>query len=60
MTEPATARCLACEVTDDTTPLIVITYRGQTAWICPQHMPTLIHETAKLQSMLPGGDAASR
>lgn len=48
--------CLACGRGDDDTPLIRIEYRARAMWICPQHLPTLIHEPHKLAGMLPGAE----
>jgi hypothetical protein len=35
-------------------PLIRLSYQGKDLWICPQHLPLLIHEPAKLAGKLPG------
>jgi hypothetical protein len=40
----------------DTTPLIALTYRGGSYWICPQHLPILIHDPARLSGRLPGAE----
>jgi hypothetical protein len=29
-------------------------YRGKAYWICPQHLPILIHKPATLADKLPG------
>lgn len=50
------ARCLACEQTSDEVPLINVQYRGQEFWICPQHLPILIHKPAQLAGRLPGAE----
>jgi hypothetical protein len=46
--------CLYCEQTSDEMPLIRLTFQGKDLWICPQHLPLLIHEPAKLAGKLPG------
>lgn len=46
--------CLACDRGPEETPLIVLEYQGSTRWICPQHLPLLIHEPARLAGRLPG------
>jgi len=53
---PTNAKCLACERGDDATPLIPLEYRGGRFWICPQHMPMLIHDPASLAGRLPGAE----
>jgi hypothetical protein len=51
--------CLVCERTEQTTPLLQLTYQGKTYWICPQHLPTLIHKPAQLAEKLPGMDLSA-
>ena len=49
-------RCLACDRDDQATPLVALEYRGQRVWICPQHLPVLIHDPAQLIGKLPGAE----
>jgi hypothetical protein len=49
-------RCLACGRGPEETPLIALEYRGATLWICPQHLPVLIHEPAQLADRLAGAE----
>ena len=51
-----TPLCLACRRGPDLTPLIPLDYRGGRIWICPQHLPTLIHDPAQLVGVLPGAE----
>jgi len=53
MQKPA---CLLCERDSDTTPLLTLEYRGSTIRICPQHLPVLIHDPARLVGILPGAE----
>ena len=48
--------CLACQRGDQETPLVSLHYRGTSYWICPQHLPLLIHDPAKLIGTLPGAE----
>lgn len=48
--------CLACERGSAEIPLITLDYRGQTLWICPQHLPLLIHDPQRLAGRLPGAE----
>lgn len=48
--------CLACERGPDEVPLLTLEYRGRTLWICPQHLPVLIHDPARLVGRLPGAE----
>lgn len=49
--------CLLCERDDRATPLIQLHYRGAPLWICPQHLPVLIHDPHSLEDVLPGATA---
>ena len=46
--------CIYCEKDQLEVPLIQITYSGQSFYICPQHLPILIHKPAELADRLPG------
>lgn len=46
--------CIYCNQTDKTVPLIMFHYQGKQYWICPQHLPILIHHPAQLADKLPG------
>jgi hypothetical protein len=61
MMPPVAARkvCLVCGVGPDTAPLIQLEYRDASHWICPQHLPILIHDPGRLVGMLPGAEGLS-
>ncbi len=46
--------CLSCGRTDAEVPLLHLTYQGKLYWICPQHLPIMIHKPAQLAGVLPG------
>jgi len=48
--------CLACQRGTSETPLIPLEYRESKVWICPQHLPLLIHDPASLIGKLPGAE----
>lgn len=50
------AVCLVCKRESDQVPLISFRYKGSGLFICPQHLPLLIHDPAKLAEVLPGAD----
>jgi hypothetical protein len=52
--EDSKAACLYCNRTSDQIPLLTLEYKDENYWICPQHLPVLIHEPWKLASHLPG------
>ncbi len=56
MTTASNAMCLACGRGQDATPLVALTYRGSPLWICPQHLPVLIHDPTQLVGRLPGAE----
>jgi hypothetical protein len=41
----AEPRCLVCDRTQELTPLVPLQYRTERTWICPQHLPILIHDS---------------
>ncbi len=56
MSDDNKKECLVCKTTDNDAPLISIVYRDAPLWICPQHMPVLIHDPEKLVGTLPGAE----
>jgi hypothetical protein len=48
--------CLVCQRPSGEVPLISFRYQGSDLWICPQHLPVLIHDPAKLAGLLPGAE----
>lgn len=55
MDEPV-PKCLVCERTSETLPLLRLEYRGANYWICPAHLPILIHHPDQLIGKLPGAE----
>ena len=47
-------KCLHCERDASQVPLLALRYGGQDLWICPQHLPILIHKPEQLADKLPG------
>jgi len=54
--EPTEKCCLACKRDHHATPLIQLAYQDRTLWICPQHIPILIHDPGQLIGVLPGAE----
>jgi hypothetical protein len=52
-------RCLYCERDADQVPLIALKYGEQALWICPQHLPVLIHKPEQLADKFPGAAFSS-
>ena len=48
--------CIFCQRNDKQVPLVQLSYMEKNYWICPQHIPILIHEPGKLAGMLPGAE----
>ena len=48
--------CLYCDRSENEVVLVQLRYRGENYWICPQHLPLLIHKPAQLASALPGAE----
>jgi hypothetical protein len=55
MNEP-TPQCLVCKRSNQEVPLLALNYKEQTYWICPQHLPVLIHKPDSLIGLLPGAE----
>lgn len=53
------ATCLACGRDAGQVPLLRLDYRGEVRWICPQHLPILIHDPGRLTGLLPGAEELS-
>ena len=51
---PKQPACVVCEQTNQEIPLLAISYQDEQYWICPQHLPILIHKPAELIGRLPG------
>ncbi len=49
-------RCLACDRDSEETPLVTLEYLGRSLWICPQHLPVLIHDPSQLVGRLEGAE----
>ena len=56
MNQPNDKACLVCQRDSNETPLIPLEYGDARIWICPQHMPILIHDPGRLVGMLPGAE----
>ncbi|RLD55764.1 MAG: hypothetical protein DRJ05_12440 [Bacteroidetes bacterium] len=48
--------CLFCKRDENEIPLVQLDFKGENHWICPQHIPVLIHDPQKLVGMLPGAE----
>ncbi len=55
-TDQTERACLACGRGPEQTPLIALDYRNSSFWICPQHLPVLIHDPTSLTGKLPGAE----
>ena len=52
--EEKTINCLYCDRDQNSVPLIQIKYQNEDWWICPPHLPLLIHQPQRLVGKLPG------
>jgi hypothetical protein len=50
--------CLSCGKTDEQVPLLNLTFKGETRYICAQCFPILIHKIHLLADKLPGVEIA--
>lgn len=51
--------CVACERTQEQIPLITLQFQNNIYYICPQHLPVLIHNPQMLTGKLPGAEGMS-
>ena len=49
-------KCLVCEKSSDETPVTKFYYQKSEFYICPQHIPVLIHRPQELVGLLEGAD----
>ncbi len=52
-----TPKCINCERSVEQVPLLTLTIKTGPAYICPQCLPTLIHEPQNLVGKLAGAEA---
>ena len=48
--------CLFCKQDENKVPLVQLDFKGHSYFICPQHIPVLIHDPGKLEGMLPDAE----
>lgn len=51
--------CLVCNRTHQDIPLITLEYQEEKFYICPEHLPVLIHHPEQLTGRLPGAEKLS-
>ena len=54
MSEQETKVCVNCKRSDEQTPLLTLTFKGEEKFICGQCLPLLIHKTHMLVEQFPG------
>lgn len=55
MSEPE-SKCLVCQRSNYEIPLLQLQYDDENYYICPQHLPVLIHHPEELVGKLPGAE----
>ena len=48
------SKCIICGKTHEEIPLTEFKYKKTNFWICPQHIPVLIHDPHKMADLLQG------
>ena len=48
--------CIICKKTEQEIPLTQFDYKETSFWICPQHIPVLIHNPGQMDGLLPGAE----
>ena len=49
--------CLFCKQDENKVPLVQLDFKGHSYFICPQHIPVLIHDPGKLEGLLPDAES---
>ncbi len=49
--------CVFCKKDQQEVPLMHVEFKNKEFWICPQHIPILIHDPSKLVGHLDDADA---
>jgi hypothetical protein len=48
--------CIVCDVNNQKAPLIQLDYQNQSFYICPTHLPVLIHHPEELVGKMDGAE----
>ena len=48
--------CLLCKKKDNETILVNMSYKKNEIWMCPAHLPVLIHSPQKLVGIIEGAE----
>ena len=48
--------CIVCQANSDELPLLKLHFQKNDYYICPQHLPILIHKPDQLVGRLPGAE----
>lgn len=56
MSEAVKKECIVCKKTHEEIPVVKFEYKDTHFYICPQHIPMLIHDPVKLVGVLPDAD----
>lgn len=56
MSDSIEKACLVCQKSEMEIPLVQFDFQKNHFWICPQHIPVLIHDPSKLGGKLPGAE----
>lgn len=56
MTQDTKKACMFCDRDENEIPLVQIDFKNNNYWICPQHIPVLIHDPQKFIGILPGAE----
>ena len=49
-------KCIVCEASSQEVPLVKLDYKDEAYWICPQHIPVLIHHPDQLVGKMEGAE----
>jgi hypothetical protein len=55
--QTANKACVMCGRGPQDTPVLRLEFRDTAFWICPQHLPVLIHDPSQLVGRLAGAES---
>ncbi|MBN2615012.1 MAG: hypothetical protein JXR71_04900 [Bacteroidales bacterium] len=56
MDHPVEKKCIVCNASHNEVPVTRFEYKESVFYICPQHIPVLIHDPQKLVGLIPDAE----
>jgi len=56
MEKQSEKKCIVCDISKEEVPVTKFEYKNSEFYICPQHIPVLIHDPQKLVGLIPDAE----